>query len=380
MGMGGIQRVFNIPEKLNEIGWDVTVYTTEFPRGYPRDDSLEERINVKVVRTFCPDLLHLLSGGMYRAGRGRRDYVSFPDNKLPWILPLLKNLRKSDACITTHPPFSLLLTGHFLESTPWIIDYREPWTGSFLGKYFFQFEENLAESIERYSIEKASAVVTVKRSHLDYLREKYHSFRDKFHLVRNGYSEEHFPPDGGRELGDTITLTYMGTFNERLRPEILFDGLKELLNKEEELKCKLVFKHIGYSGVDNLENLVRESGINKIKLKGYLPHEEAMKELLSSDILILIGAGGGEDKRIIPGKLYEYLRAKRPVVAVTENAEIADIIGGQGITCGFSPEEIAESISRIIESYGEFNSRENYRKYSWENLAKKYSEILKSVI
>ncbi len=357
----------------------VKIFTTYPPPGYPREKNLEDS-SLNIIRSFSPDPLHLMPSRISTPGMGRRDYFSFPDNKVSWLPNLKRSLESMDVVVTTCPPFSLLLSGFSIRNIPWIIDFRDPWTGGYLGKYTFKWEEKLAMTLERYSIEQASACVTVTRNHLEYLKSRYPEHSREFYLVRNGYNEESFPKIPKRVRDNDIMITYMGTFNNLITPDYIFEGLRELFKIKPGIKNRIVFKHIGHSSGGGLDRRAKKVGLNRFIPTGYLPHQKALIELFDSDILILLGTQVEQDNEIIPGKLYEYLRSRIPIVAVTTNKEIEELIGSQGICCGFNPDEIAEGILEVIQNQDSFTTVRNYRNYSWVNHAKEYSKLLLSVL
>lgn len=379
MGMGGIQRTFHIPRYLGELGWRVKIYTPFPPQRYPIDKNLEAS-SLEVIRTFSPDPLHLIPRKISTPGMGRRDYLSFPDNKVSWLPILMRSLESMDIVVTTCPPFSLFFTGFFIKNTPWIIDFRDPWTGGYLGEYKFGWEEKFANILEKHSIRRASAVISVTKNHTEYLRTRYPESREKIHLIRNGYNEDSFPEAHSRAHDKDIVITYMGTFNNLLPPDCIFEGLRELFKIKVDIKNRIVFKHIGYSSVGSLDKWVERVGLRRIISTGYLPHHEALKELLDSDVLLLLGAKGEGDNWIVPGKLYEYIRSGIPIVAITNNKEIEELIGSSGLRCDFNPAEIAQGILEIIKNRDSFKPCCDYRNYLWKNHAREYSKILVSVL
>jgi glycosyltransferase involved in cell wall biosynthesis len=380
MGMGGIQRTFYIPRYLSDLDWKVRVYTPNPPRLYPKDMTVNENDDIEVIRSLCPDPMHFLGRVFKTPGMGRVDYFSFPDNKIPWLPFLYNSLKGMDLVVTSVPPFSLLLSGFFYIDTPWVIDFRDPWVGSFLSRYKFKYEEIFAKKLERYGVEKAALCITVTQNHLEYLKSNYPEHSHKFHLIRNGYNEEDFPSKYKRESKGKIIITYMGTLN-MLRPiEYVFEGLQKLFEKRPEMKDRFIFKHIGYSIGVNVEKLAKEAGIRNFLSTGYLPHNEALRELLDSDILLLLGVKGEQDKDIIPGKLYEYIRSSLPIIAVTTNEEIEELINLQGVRCGYDASDISKCILRIIDNPRSFGEVENLKDFSWKYLTKKYSTLLSSVL
>ena len=252
--------------------------------------------------------------------------------------------------------------------------------GGYLGKYTAGWEERLAEIMERRSIGKASAVVTVTENHRKMLSLSYPQHSEKIHIVRNGYLEEEFPDVIEETKEEKITITYMGTFNIHHRPDLIFQGLKKLLEHRPELEEKILFKHIGHEDKRIMEESKKSTGFDKYYSTGYLPHKEALNELMESDILILTGEHKGMDINLIPGKLYEYLRSGLPIVAVTENREIEELIDDSGIRCDFSEDSVCRAILDIIDNPDKYHKIRNYRDYSWGKLSENYSRILWSVL
>jgi glycosyltransferase involved in cell wall biosynthesis len=380
MGMGGVQRVYSIPKVLKELRWDVDIQTPYPPHSYLKDKESFKLDNLHIIRSFSPDPLHILPGKVSTPGAGKRDYFSFPDNKIFWLPFLLRKIRSSDIIVVSCPPFSLMMLLLLKKNTPYVIDYRDQWTGSYLGEYFFKAEEHLAKKIEKKCINKASAVITVTKRTGEYLKEQYPENKNKIHLIRNGYNENAFPEQTNKQKRESIVLTFMGTFNEFVKPDLLFDGLKKLLKIKPNLRQKIIFKHIGYSSEKNIKDLAKMIGLKNFVLLGYKPHREALYELMDSDILFLLGGREKDSKWVIPGKIYEYLRSGIPIIAITANPEIKTLIGSAGLVVGFNAQAIANAIQTIIEEPQRFYQVSNYKKYEWKNLAKQYSNLLLSLL
>ena len=380
MGMGGVQRLYNIPKILKKLGWDVEICTPYPPYSYPKDNTSFKLNDLNIKRSFCPDPLHILPGKASVPGAGKRDYLSFPDNKVFWLPFLWTKIKKPDIIVISCPPFSPALTMFAVKNIPFIIDYRDQWTGSYLGEYAFKIEEHLAKKIEKKCINKASAVVTVTKRIGEYLKEQYPENKNKIHLIRNGYSEESFPGKIDKQKREEIILTYMGTFNEFEKPDLIFKGLKRLTEISPDLGSKILFKHIGHSRKKDIKQIADTIGFRRFISLGYKPHREALYELTRSDILILTGGKGENSKWHVPGKTYEYLRSGIPIIAITDNPELNTLIDSAGLIVNFDKEAIARAIQKIVRNPGLFKPVSNYKKYQWENLAEKYSKLLSSLL
>jgi glycosyltransferase involved in cell wall biosynthesis len=380
MGMGGVQRVYNIPKVLKKLGWDVDIYTPYPPYNYHKDISSFNLDELNIKRSFCPDPLHILPFMVSAPGAGKLDHLSFPDNKV-FCLPFLwRKINRPDIIVISCPPFSLALTLFLAKKTPCIIDYRDQWTGSYLGKYTLKFEEHLACKIERQIVNKSSAIVTVTKKTGDYLKKKYPGNKNKIHLIRNGYDELAFTKTYKRNEINKFTLTYMGSFSDIIQPYPIFEGFKEFFISNPELQENIVFKYIGPSMIEKLKEKAKNAGLKNLITTGYLPHKEALYELTASDLLILIGGSEKEDSWLIPGKLYQYLRTGLPIIAITKNNEIKDLIGSSGLICNADPKSFADSILKVIQNPQLFKGNTNYSDYSWEKLGENYSELLKNIL
>jgi glycosyltransferase involved in cell wall biosynthesis len=380
MGMGGVQRVYNIPKVLKEFGWDVNIQTPYPPYSYIKDKDSFKLDDLNITRSFCPDPLHILPGKVSTPGPSKHDYFSFPDNKILWLPFLWNKIKSTDIIIVSCPPFSTALTLFLTRNTPCIIDYRDQWTGSYLGKYFLNGEEHLAGKIEKFCINKASAIVTVTEGIGDYLKTQYPKNKDKIHLIRNGFDKNAFLLYSEAEKPKKYTVTYMGTFSNLIKPDLLFEGIEKLFSLNPELQENFVFKYIGPSMLKELKEKARNIGLKNFITTGYLPHKEALFELTASDLLILMGVSGKEDSWLIPGKLYQYLYTGLPIIAITKNKEIKKLIGSSGIICDAEPKSFADSVLKVIQKPHLFKGTPNHSDYSWENLGRKYSELLRRVL
>jgi glycosyltransferase involved in cell wall biosynthesis len=380
MGLGGVQRLYNIPKILKNLGWDVEICTPYPPYSYPKDTTSFKLDDLNIKRSFCPDPLHILPAKASTPGAGKRDYFSFPDNKVFWLPFLWKKINRTDIIVISCPPFSPALTVFLTKKTPCIIDYRDQWTGSYLGEYALKCEEHLAKKIEKKCIDKASAVVTVTKRIGEYLKGQYPENKNKIHLIRNGYSEEYFPKQIKKKKREEIILTYMGTFNEFEKPDLIFKGLKKLTEINPDLGNKILFKHIGHSRKKNIKQIADTIGFRSYISLGYKPHREALYEMINSDILILTGGKGENSKWHVPGKTYEYLRSGIPIIAITDNPELDTLIDSAGLVVNFDKEEIARAILKIVQNPELFKPVSNYKKYQWGNLAEEYSTLLSSLL
>jgi len=364
---GGINRNLEIPLHLKRMGWDVSIYTPH-PGRYVRIKDVDTNW-LNVVRFPTIDPLHLgkMSG---TGGMGRRDKLTFPDNKV-LILPFLFNaMKKHDIYVVSAPPFSLFVAGLILKKMGyrWVAEFRDPYVDGTLGNYLFPLLNNMAESYERSVVKNADAVITLSPGLTEMFKKRYR--KGNIFTITNGYSEEDFK-DIKKIKGKDFTLTYMGSFNRTHSPDIVIEALEILKRKG--------ITNFRFQVVGNIlpEYMRRFKEFPFFRYRGYLDRKEAIETIVNSDALLLL-LTPEESPYAIPGKTFEYIRAGKPIILISEEGELKRLLNGGCIHAGYSPEKIADVIIDVMN--GEKTDTIPPRKFEWGNLAADYSKILWSLL
>ena len=366
LGGGGIQRNFNVPEYLSGLGHIVTVYApvpfTNFKGKFS--------FSGKIKRFFPFDIFHLGRGRIITAG-GKRDYFSFPDNKVSSIPPLIKNIGDEDIYIISTPPFSLFLLGIYLnrKGKKWIADMRDPYTDFDLGRYILPFSEEIALWYEHKFLKSASAIVVTTETLKDRLSKRH--MVKKIFVIPDGYEESDFQNLRVTKK-DKFRISYMGTFNRDHRTDDIGRALRKICNSH--LKDSFEFLHIGSATKEEKNKLKK---LCFYRSPGYLNRKDAIKLLYDSDLLILTSVAS---PYIIPGKTYEYLRTGIPILVIASKGELRRIIKN-GIFCDNG--DVGCIYQAILDAYRKRRRKKVSRfvyEYNWENLAAKYEDILWSVL
>ena len=143
---------------------------------------------------------------------------------------------------------------------------------------------------------------------------------------------------------------------------------------------------MGLVSKDVKEEIQKSHLSENVVLPGYVLHQEAISFQNSAQVLLLIEMNKEETSAIIPGKLFEYLRSKRPVVAIgPEKSDIEGILketkAGEYFTY---TNEVALKKS-IAEKYNRYKSGKlaattsNIDGYSRKSLTKKIAELIKGL-
>jgi GxxExxY protein len=135
---------------------------------------------------------------------------------------------------------------------------------------------------------------------------------------------------------------------------------------------------------EKFETFVLENKLDKVRLIGFRPHQEIPIWLKAADVLVLPNTGK-EDISLYytsPMKLFEYMAAKKPIVASNipsileilnqENSVLADPDNPEALAKGIkkvlSDKELAEKISN--------QAHQDVQKYAWEERARRIGEFL----
>ena len=374
-GTSGRFRPLRLVRLLPQYGWDVTVLTSSPEiRSDPRIND-EIPPNARVVRAWLPQLRdRLITWGKRWLGvdqveattgrtaitRGRDPawrrcarlvsswsaavgrYCMIPDIHMPWIpfavLQGVKVCRRwdPDVILTTAPTFSTFLVGCLLKritGIPWVADYRDLWTGDVLRQWVPPSRARLELLLERFLYRRADMILTVSEGYRQRLLSLHREQRfDRLRWVPNGAALLDMGNGGLNNLPSAPgTFVYTGYLYDSRNPVEFFEAFA-LLATENSVgpirpRCILAGR-IEPSVRETLERVVsrRRDGMSPFELPGALPHLEALRLQRSAFALLLFVNVGSQTEGTIPAKLFEYIAARRPILAITENGDVAEIV------------------------------------------------------
>ena len=327
-GSSGIQRTLKFSQYLPDAGWEPVVLTAT--AGAYQETSLEQVAEisprVKVHRSLALDTArHLALRGRYPALLARPDrWVSWWLSAVPAGLRLIRKY-KPDLIWSTYPIASahlIALTLKRLSGLPWVADQRDPLIDD--GYPADPRTRAMHEWIEAKAMQHSAAVVCTTPGALQACRARFpHATGERFALIENGYDEENFVRasaelNGHTRPGPIFRLLHSGLIYPSERdPRALFVALSDLLEHGEIAPSNflLVLRASGHD--EFLRPLIEQLGIAAIvELAPPLSYRDALAEMLSADGLLVLQASNCNGQ--IPAKLYEYLRARRPILALTD--------------------------------------------------------------
>lgn len=365
MGGGGVQRWLKTVKYLREFDWEPVIFTVTDAEISLPDHSLEEEIPEGVETLRVPiwepfGLYKKITGksssekvqpGLLSEGEGSnwrnelalwiRGNVFIPDAKRFWIKParkaLIKYLKQNrvDAMVSTGPPHTthmIALAARKRTGTPWLADFRDPWT--FVDYYdklkLSRYADRRHHQLEAEVVNTADKTITVTWSWAaDFNRRNYEK---EVEVITNGFDPADFPETPWPALSQKFVITHIGSMNADRNPKALWPILDRLSQEWPEFAQQLQIKLIG--PVDGtILAAIRKSGLedNLEHIKN-LPHKEVIPHLQSSPLLLLPLNDTPNIAGVVPGKLFEYLAARRPILCIGKtDGDAAHILRETGV-------------------------------------------------
>jgi len=205
---------------------------------------------------------------------------------------------------------------------------RDPWTTNPYKIHPTNCHYQKDLKIELESISRIQFGVSAYEGLIKFYRKHIRNFEiASWTVIPNGYDEEDFKHIKNESMNNgKFNIAFSGTFYSHINnPAPQFKAIKQL---NEFTKNKILFHHIGNSQI-NLHNLISKFAIeNNVKLWGYLSHQTCLEKLNQMDALCFILDDRNKNSaNTIGGKVYEYLRLKKPILALApEKGEAADLI------------------------------------------------------
>ena len=402
---------------LSSKGWDVDVLTIDTSPKHPNYDSklLEDLPDrVRLFRTN-PGFMHHLSSlllsndternngttGDYKFSLRRRvgnfllnmfekgfRHFFIPDEAIPWMpFALIKGIRiikenNYDLIISSSFPFTCHVVAYFLKrqspNSTWITDYGDPWINNPLLP-LPRWRSYIDKKVESKILKSAGNLIVTTEETRDHYLKLYPFLSPKnIKVISQGFSPEEYN-EVSAETTDRFRIVYTGSFYKASEPFLLFDVLKQLKQIWEDLDIVIT----GYLVNEDYKRYIENNGLSEIvHFAGFVPHQRAISLQKGASLLLLIGHKGGIQ---IPGKIYEYIAAQRPILLIkNDEADLASKIVeklNRGITVQNNPQMIKDSLIHFHNLWQNKNLDRNFNleyvdDYSWDNLGERLYETI----
>jgi len=410
-----------LTRSLPQLGWLPTVLTIQSEKGTQEPKLLEKLpADLKVVRTrywhvdgwenrthqaiqgagglrSTPDNRQPIFDRHVRAlARILRSTLYFPDETIGWVPHALSaairlhRQKPFDAVYTTSPPRAASVIGLLLRTLwgiPWICEFMDPW---------YPPEGRIRRGTENWLqaqlLLKANRVVVMVPQHAQELSQSFAVPSEKFVVVRNGFFEEDFASlEMTRNLLEPgyIHLSHFGTIYSGNAGRF-FPALAELVRESPELKKRLRVNIGGHPSEDVLRWANDADLKEVIRIHEFTPDRaDVLRMMRASDNLLLFWARPDFSRLAVAGKTYDYLRVGRPILAVTCEGGVKELVEGAQAGQVVAPDDteaIKRALKAVISEHRNSRSRnglprpEFVEQFRWdrqaENLARVFDEAV----
>ena len=342
-GGSGVQRWLKFTKYLRGFEIEPVIYTVKNPNYPQEDESLSKDIpdGIEVIRQPIFEPNNYLSKN---SSEKKKKEVAFqnptpsllgkilqyirinyfvPDARKFWIKPSIKFLQKYltenpvDVIITTGPPHSLHLIGLGLKkkmNTKWITDFRDPWTDIYYNSSFKMKESTMIKhkKLEAQVLELSDHIITTNGNLNDLFSKRTSK---PVTLITNGYDDEAVIVDSSQR-NEGFSLDYIGYLPQESDPIALWQAVAELCAENLAFKKSVQINITGDINKIVYRSIQRFGLESFTTIDGYVSHEKAIQMQRSANVLLILIAKSKESRQITPGKIFECLQSKRPILAV----------------------------------------------------------------
>ena len=339
-----------------------------------------------------------------------RGNLFVPDPRRGWVRPCVRFLKKYlrehpvDVIVTTGPPHSMHLIGQRLHAalgTPWIPDFRDPWTKMYYLKHLPMTRRTWRrlEKMEQAVLDECSTVLAVTPAvQADFAART----KTPVAMITNGFDETDFADSMDKPWNDEIVIstkakgrvekspfviTHTGLFAADGNPLTLWKVLGEMAAADPAFRESLRLRLCGKVDRAVLDAVAAAGLSDNVVSLGYVDHVSAVQEQRAATVLLLPLRNDPEYKPILPGKLFEYLAARRPILGIgQEDGAMAAVLRetAAGEMCDWGNEAaIRAFLTRAWVSFRKLGSVPSttgaVEKYSRRNLTHELAALLEKV-
>ena len=382
-GGPGVQRWLKFIKYLPKDDFNITLIVPENPDYASTDKSLMEEIPEGITTIKVPIkepsrfLKNLFGKKTKKLQRGfidkkpgllersllwiRGNYF-IPDARVSWVTAIVQTLEsniafaKANYLITTGPPHSVHLVGLNLKADSkysnlnWIADFRDPWTTIGYHKSL-RLTKTAAQkhfNLEKKVLQTAGEIIVTSPSTKTEFQTKT---KRPITVITNGFdlNPNHMDQPTGK-----FKVSHIGTLLADRNPLGLWDALSTLCREIDGFADDLQLELAGNVS-ENIVESIKDAGLEKqLNLLGYVQHDRAVELMNLSQVLLLIEINSAETNAIIPGKTFEYIASRRPIIAIgPAQSDIQGLMeeSGSGSYHTYQDESLKPMILKLYNQY-----------------------------
>jgi len=428
IGGAGTMRVLKFMKYLPTFNWEPVVLTVKSPYSYMKDYSIEKEIknNNNIFYTSA-----FLLGNFFRRffkykpkininnkkkvallktifAIFKKIFIFFknifytlffcPDEYIGWIpFAVIKGMKiikekEIDIIFTSGPPNSVHLIGLLLKKITgkkWVIDCRDLWNQYCLNynPYNIRIKSKIDEYMERAVVVNSDGIIVVSDTMKNQLLERFPYIKnEKFTVITNGYDPSDFENILPFTYKKKFVIIHYGTLFRWRKPDNFFKALKNVIYKHADFRDDILIVFMGIIHENTLK-YVDSLGLNSyLEIINYKPYYESLHYLKGANIFLLIPGELSFNENMLTAKLFDYMGAEKPILALTTDGALKDLIEKYSLGIAVYNDNIDEIENAVYKFYLDFKlKKDTYNPkdcsvFERKFITKQLSELLDDVM
>jgi glycosyltransferase involved in cell wall biosynthesis len=243
--------------------------------------------------------------------------------------------------------------------------------------------KRIHQRMERKVLTSADRVITITPFYVEQLNSLSSRSID---LITNGFDEDDFK-ELKIEPTKKFVIRHIGVVNPACDPRPFMYAVKALAEVNAEFKNQVEVVFTGQVNADFLDFVKADAILSAITtFQSSVPHKEIVKLLGQSSVLLLVLTGYKDGEGFLPGKLFEYLATRLPIISTgpvpSDASKVLTELGYDCMVTGALSQEIETLLSKHFKDWrkGTLDVKQtNTNVFSRKQLTFKLVELLKSV-
>jgi glycosyltransferase involved in cell wall biosynthesis len=323
-----------------------------------------------------------------------RSNFFIPDARMLWIRPSVRFLldylkdHPVDAIVSDGPPHSNTRIATLLKKKtgiPWLADFQDPWTqvDYYQMLTLMPWADRKHHRMEQEAFGAADKITIVSPT---WKRALETIGAENVSVIPWGFDPEDFENITPAAVPG-FTFMHLGIMGQDRNPQTFFQVLRELQEENPDFKKELRMEFYGQVDYSVEEAYSRQDLQDRVHTPGAVPRGRALELTAGSQVLLLLLNKQHNVKGRIPGKLFEYLAARRPILVLgPPDSDVARIIRetDSGMVCDYEDAEgIKKAVSDLFRQYREGLLQQpltgDIEKYSVRNLSRQLASYLDEI-